>query len=151
VYQHDTPDKHLFSQARRAFSHGCMRVQYPDKYAEVLLGISNPKDGYTVDKIHHMYGTGERDIHLTTPIPVHVTYQTAFVDDAGRLAIRDDVYGRDAKLLALLKGEDRRIADVPVERREASVSTRRQASRMPLLPSSSSAPTPTSFFGGLFR
>jgi murein L,D-transpeptidase YcbB/YkuD len=150
VYQHDTPDKHLFSQAKRAFSHGCMRVQYPDRYAEVLLGISNPKDGYTVDKIHHMYGTGERDIHLNTPIPVHVTYQTAFVDDAGHLAIRDDIYGRDAKLLAALKGDDRRVADAPVERREASVSTRRQASRMPVLPAAA-APAPTSFFGGLFR
>jgi L,D-transpeptidase YcbB len=149
VYQHDTPDKHLFSQAKRAFSHGCMRVQYPDKYAEVLLGISNPKEGYTVDKIHHMYGTGERDIHLATPIPVHITYQTAFVDDAGHLAIREDVYGRDAKLLAALKGDDRRMADAPVERREANVQTRRQASRMQLLPTS--APAPTSFFGGLFR
>jgi murein L,D-transpeptidase YcbB/YkuD len=150
VYQHDTPDKHLFSQAKRAFSHGCMRVQYPDKYAEVLLGISNPKDGYTVDRIHHLYSTGEHDIHLNTPIPVHVTYQTAFVDDAGHLAIREDVYGRDAKLLAALKGDDRRMADAPTERREASVSTRRQASRMPLLPSSAPA-APNSFFGGLFR
>jgi L,D-transpeptidase YcbB len=149
VYQHDTPDKHLFSQAKRAFSHGCMRVQYPDRYAEVLLGISNPKDSYTVDKIHHMYGTGERDIHLNTPIPVHVTYQTAFVDDAGHLAIRDDVYGRDVRLLAALKGDDKRVADAPVERREASVSSRRQASRMPVLPAA--APAPTSFFGGLFR
>jgi L,D-transpeptidase YcbB len=149
VYQHDTPDKHLFSQAKRAFSHGCMRVQFPDRYAEVLLDIANPKDGYTVEKIHHMYGTGERDIHLTTPIPVHITYQTAFVDDTGHLAIRDDVYGRDARLLSLLKGDDRRMADAPVEHREASVSTRRQASRMPLLPSSA---TPRGlFFGDLFR
>jgi L,D-transpeptidase YcbB len=148
VYQHDTPDKHLFSQAKRAFSHGCMRVQFPDRYAEVLLGIANPKDGYTVEKIHHMYGTGERDIHLTTPIPVHITYQTAFVDDAGHLVIREDVYGRDAKLLAVLKGDDRRMADAPVEHRETSIPTRRQASRMPL---SSSAPPSNSFFGDLFR
>ncbi len=146
VYQHDTPDKHLFAKEKRAFSHGCMRVQFPDKYAEVLLNISNPKDGYTVDKIHRMYGTGERDIHLTTPIPVHLTYQTAFVDDAGHLAIREDVYGRDARLLAALRGEDRRIADVPIERREASVSTKRQASRMPM-----PFPPPSSFFGGFFR
>jgi murein L,D-transpeptidase YcbB/YkuD len=146
VYQHDTPDKHLFDKDKRAFSHGCMRVQFPDKYAEVLLGIANPKDGYTIEKIRRMYGGEERDVHLTTPIPVHLTYQTAFVDDAGHLAIREDVYGRDARLLAALKGEDRRIADVPVERREASISTRRQASRMP-------APfiAPSSFFGGFFR
>jgi L,D-transpeptidase YcbB len=146
VYQHDTPDKYLFAKEKRAFSHGCMRVQFPDRYAEVLLGIANPKDGYTVEKIHRMYGAGERDIHLTTPIPVHLTYQTAFVDDAGHLAIREDVYGRDAKLIAALKGEDRRVADVPIERREASVSTKRQA-RAPV-PVASPAPF---FFGGLFR
>src|SRR5262244_1894665 len=103
VYQHDTPDKNLFAKDKRAFSHGCMRVQFPDKYAEILLSIANPKDGYTIDRIHRMYGTGEHDIHLTTPIPVHLTYQTAFVDDAGHLAVREDVYGRDARLLAALK------------------------------------------------
>jgi len=146
VYQHDTPDKHLFDKDKRAFSHGCMRVQFPDKYAEVLLNIANPKDGYTIERIRRMYGADERDVHLTTPIPVHLTYQTAFVDDAGHLVIREDVYGRDSRLLAALKGEDRRIADVPVERREASISTKRQASRMP-------APfiAPSSFFGGFFR
>jgi murein L,D-transpeptidase YcbB/YkuD len=146
VYQHDTPDKNLFGQAKRAFSHGCMRVQFPDKYAEVLLGIANPKDGYTVEKIHHMYGSGERDIHLNTPIPVHLTYQTAFVDDAGHLAIREDVYGRDARLLAALKGDERRMADAPVERREPSV--RRQASRSMTVPSAQQS---FPLFGGFFR
>jgi L,D-transpeptidase YcbB len=146
VYQHDTPDKNLFAKDKRAFSHGCMRVQFPDRYAEILLGIANPKDGYTVEKIRRMYGAGERDIHLATPIPVHLTYQTAFVDDAGHLAIREDVYGRDAKLIAALRGEDRRVADVPIERREASVSTKRQARA----PAPIAAPAPF-FFGGLFR
>ena len=145
VYQHDTPDKYLFEKDKRAFSHGCMRVQFPDKYAELLLSIANPKDGYTIEKIHRMYGTGERDIHLTTPIPVHLTYQTAFVDDAGHLAVREDVYGRDARLMAALKNEDRRIADAPIERREASFSARRQGTRMlPFFPG------PPGFFG-LFR
>jgi murein L,D-transpeptidase YcbB/YkuD len=148
VYQHDTPDKNLFAKDRRAFSHGCMRVQNPDKYAEVLLNISNPKDGYTAEKIRRMYGTGERDIHLNNPIPVHLTYQTAYVDDAGHLVIREDVYGRDSRLLAALKSDDRRIADMPVERREASNSNsprRQAAARMPV------QQTPTSFFGFLFR
>ena len=116
VYQHDTPDKHLFARDERAYSHGCMRVQYPDKYAEVLLGLSNPKDNYTVERIHSMYGGGEIQINLNTPIPVHITYQTAFVDDAGHLQIRKDIYGRDTRLLAQLKGEERRFADIPIER-----------------------------------
>jgi hypothetical protein len=96
-----------------------------------------------------MYGTGERDIHLDTPIPVHLTYQTAFVDDAGHLVIRDDVYGRDARLLAALRGDERRVADVPVaEHRESGSGTRRQASR--LLPQPA-APRVNSLFGGFFR
>ena len=96
VYQHDTPDKHLFAQTKRAYSHGCMRVQDPTKYAEVLLAIALPKEGYTREKIKSMYGRSEIDIRFPTPIPVHITYQTAFVDDAGQLQIREDLYGRDA-------------------------------------------------------
>jgi murein L,D-transpeptidase YcbB/YkuD len=120
VYQHDTPDKHLFAKDVRAYSHGCMRVQDPAKYAEVLLGIALPAEGYTADRITKMYGSGERDIRLPTPIPVHITYQTAFVDDAGKLQLRDDIYGRDSRVLAALKGDDRRVADTPVERPQQS-------------------------------
>ena len=61
------------------------------------------------------------------------------------LVVREDIYGRDARLLAALKSEDRRMADVPVERREASNGTRRPPV-MPMRPA-----TPTSFFGFLFR
>src|SRR6266853_5557335 len=71
VYQHDTPDKYMFAHDKRAYSHGCMRVQNPDKYAEVLLHIANPRDGYTADRIRNMFGTGERDIPLQYQIPVH--------------------------------------------------------------------------------
>jgi murein L,D-transpeptidase YcbB/YkuD len=77
---------------------------------------------------------------------VHLTYQTAFVDDAGNLAIRDDVYGRDSRLLAALKNDDRRIADTPIEHREASAAPRRQAARMPV-----QQPTAGFSFFGLFR
>ena len=50
-----------------------------------------------------MYGHSEIDLRFTTPIPVHITYQTAFVDESGHLQIREDLYGRDARLLAALK------------------------------------------------
>jgi L,D-transpeptidase YcbB len=103
VYQHDTPDKNLFAKDERAFSHGCMRVQNPDQYAATLLGITAPNEHYTPDKIRSMYGHSEIDIKFPTPIPVNITYQTAFVDDAGKLQIRRDVYGRDATMLALLR------------------------------------------------
>jgi L,D-transpeptidase YcbB len=103
VYQHDTPNKELFAKEDRAFSHGCMRVQNPDQYAATLLGITAPNEHYTPDKIRSMYGHSEIDIKFPTPIPVNITYQTAFVDDAGKLQFRKDVYGRDATMLAMLK------------------------------------------------
>jgi murein L,D-transpeptidase YcbB/YkuD len=103
VYQHDTPDKNLFAKDERAFSHGCMRVQNPDQYAATLLGITAPSEHYTPDKIRGMYGHSEIDIKFPTPIPVNITYQTAFVDDAGKLQFRKDVYSRDATMLALLR------------------------------------------------
>ncbi len=103
VYQHDTPDKNLFAKEERAFSHGCMRVQNPDQYASVLLNITMPNDHYTPEKIRSMYGHSEIDLKFPTPIPVNITYQTAFVDDGGKLQFRKDVYGRDATMVALLK------------------------------------------------
>jgi L,D-transpeptidase YcbB len=70
VYQHDTPNKNLFEKPP-AFSHGCMRVQNPDQYAEVLLRLSQPEDGYTAQLIRSLYGTGERNINLKTHPCVH--------------------------------------------------------------------------------
>ncbi|KYG97407.1 L,D-transpeptidase family protein [Bradyrhizobium sp. DOA1] len=103
VYQHDTPDKHLFAKEERAFSHGCMRVQNPDQYASVLLNIVMPNEKYTPERIRSMYGKSEIDLKFPTPIPVNITYQTAFVDDAGKLQFRKDIYGRDAVMINILK------------------------------------------------
>jgi len=103
VYQHDTPDKNLFAKEERAFSHGCMRVQNPDQYAATLLNITMSNERYTPEKIRSMYGHSEIDLKFPTPIPVNITYQTAFVDEAGKLQLRKDVYGRDAAMVALLR------------------------------------------------
>jgi L,D-transpeptidase YcbB len=116
VYQHDTPDKYMFAYAKRAFSHGCMRTQDPAKYAEVLLSLVRPNDGYTEERIKRMFGPNETNIEFPTYIPVNVTYQTAFVDDEGKLEFRDDVYGRDRQLLAILHSQqEMRVADIPVQ------------------------------------
>jgi L,D-transpeptidase YcbB len=156
VYQHDTPDKYMFASERRAASHGCMRVQYPDQYAEALLRIANPHEALSAERIRAMYGTGERDIQLQYQIPVHLTYQTAYVDGSGHLVIREDIYGRDAKLISLLKSDERRVADQPTasDRREASIGSGSSAGSS----SASTAPRrqvmrqqPSYGFFGLFR
>jgi L,D-transpeptidase YcbB len=116
VYQHDTPDKYLFKRAKRAYSHGCMRVENPLVYGEKLLSIELPSEHYTPAKLESMFGSNEININFPKPIPVHLTYQTAFVDENGKLVFRDDVYGRDARMIQILKGSERKVADTPIER-----------------------------------
>jgi len=89
VYQHDTPDQYMFGHDVRAESHGCMRVQDAPKYAEVLSHIAHSGEQWTAQKIRNMYGSTEQEIPLdSVPIWIHLTYQTAFVDDEGKLQIR---------------------------------------------------------------
>jgi murein L,D-transpeptidase YcbB/YkuD len=117
VYQHDTPDKFMFGHDVRAESHGCMRVQDPAKYAEVLFNIARPQEHWTAEKIKSMFGSVEQDIQLQpTPIWVHLTYQTAFVDDAGKLQFRRDVYNLDSRTIAAIKSE-RAIVEPASERK----------------------------------
>jgi murein L,D-transpeptidase YcbB/YkuD len=147
VYQHDTPEKYLFKEERRAYSHGCMRVQDPVKYAELLLSIERPNEGYTEDKIRRLFGQYEQDIQFPAPIPVHLTYQTAFVDDDGQLAIRSDVYGLDSRVLALIKTE-RGMIDVASKDhdRDAALSAAASARRALRPP----PPQSVGFFQALF-
>jgi murein L,D-transpeptidase YcbB/YkuD len=132
VYQHDTPEKYLFKEERRAYSHGCMRVQDPVKYAQLLLSIERPSEGYTEDRIRRMFGNNEQDIQFPAPIPVHLTYQTAYVDDDGQLVIRSDVYGLDSRVLALIRTE-RGMIDVATKEhdRDAATASARRAIKPP--------------------
>jgi len=116
VYQHDTPEKNYFNPDKRAYSHGCQRVQDPLKYAEVLMSYASPKSGYTAESIKRMLGGEERQLDFKNQIPVHLTYQTAFVDENGKLQFREDIYGLDAKIASILHGSERQVADVAVER-----------------------------------
>jgi murein L,D-transpeptidase YcbB/YkuD len=120
VYQHDTPDKNLFAHDKRAYSHGCMRVENPLKYGEVLLSLILPNEHYTAERLQKMFGGSEININFPHFLPVHITYQSAFVDDEGKLQVRDDVYGRDQRLLAIMKGSERKVADTAIDRPKGS-------------------------------
>lgn len=103
IYLHDTPARHLFSRPRRAFSHGCIRLEDPDRLASLLLQI----DGVSLERVAEMQArSGTTRINLRTPVPTHLGYFTTWVDDAGQLQHRPDVYGLDSTLdAALLKSE----------------------------------------------
>src|SRR5215813_253743 len=143
VYQHDTPDKHMFAHDVRAYSHGCMRVQDPAKYAEVLLDIARPNENWTADKIKRMFGTGEQDLQLPAQIWVLLTYQNAFVDDDGKLQIRRDIYNIDSRTLAAIKSERGMIEPLQERKREQEVVATSQRRTV-------AAPRTVSFFEALF-
>jgi murein L,D-transpeptidase YcbB/YkuD len=95
VYLHDTPSKSLFQRDYRALSHGCMRVMDPWAFADALLS-EDPT--ITTPQLKALVGGPERQVNLSRKIPVHVTYFTAWVDGAGKLQVRGDVYGHDARV-----------------------------------------------------
>jgi L,D-transpeptidase YcbB len=99
IYIHDTPSKSLFETDSRFFSHGCMRVQDPERLAEVLLG----DQGWSVDRVRAQIASGERRVvNLKNKVPVHITYLTAWVNKDGTVHFRNDVYDRDPQLAAAI-------------------------------------------------
>jgi murein L,D-transpeptidase YcbB/YkuD len=103
IYLHDTPAKNLFGEQRRAFSHGCIRVQEPFRLAHYLLA-DNPE--WPNDKVLKVArGATETTITLKREVPVFVGYFTAWVDGQGRLNFRNDIYGHDCKMAERLYGK----------------------------------------------
>ncbi len=100
IYLHDTPSKSLFNRDARAYSHGCVRVQKPFELAHVLLSpqSDNPKGLF-----QSVLGGGkERQLNLKAPVPIYLTYHSAWVDDEGQPQYRDDIYGRDKTVFRAL-------------------------------------------------
>jgi murein L,D-transpeptidase YcbB/YkuD len=97
VYMHDTPLRKLFASAKRAFSHGCVRVDDPFRFAETVLG-----QGWSESRVKKLIGGKERYVYLPKPLPVYLEYFTAFVDESGELQLRDDVYGYSRRVKAAL-------------------------------------------------
>jgi murein L,D-transpeptidase YcbB/YkuD len=95
VYLHDTPSKNLFNNPVRAYSHGCMRVQNPWDFAAALL---DHEPDMSFEGLRGQIGGGEKWNNLSTPIPVYITYFTAFVDKDGELVFRNDIYGHTARI-----------------------------------------------------
>lgn len=101
VYLHDTPSKQLFDREIRTFSHGCIRMQNPKDFADLLVG-SLP--GWTPERVSDaMNQPKEQIVNLNKKIPVVIAYLTFFVDSTGKAQFRQDVYNRDSEVLSLLK------------------------------------------------
>jgi murein L,D-transpeptidase YcbB/YkuD len=115
IYMHDTPERFLFDRQARTLSHGCMRVQDPVRFAEIILGEDK---GWSSAQIRALLsGPLNNEITLSHPIPVHVTYFTAVADADGKVRFSGDPYGKDARLATALAGRPANldIAPEPVD------------------------------------
>lgn len=103
IYMHDTPEQRLFAAARRAFSHGCVRVEDPRDLARLVLDSADWPPA-AIDAAIAAKAT--RNVLLPRKIPVYMLYWTAFVDPDGTVEFRDDIYGRDKRLADMLAAQD---------------------------------------------
>jgi murein L,D-transpeptidase YcbB/YkuD len=92
IYMHDTQAKSLFAKSRRAYSHGCVRLERPIELAEFLLRDTS----WTPERVGQTLDQGRRShVNLKSPIDVHIMYQTAWVDEYSVVQFRRDIYGHD--------------------------------------------------------
>lgn len=99
IYMHDTASRFLFGEGSRNFSHGCIRLQNPFGFVEAAFKSSAMKA-----RVTGVANSGQQaSFGFSQPIAIHVTYQTVFADESGKVHFRDDVYGRDRKVSAAMK------------------------------------------------
>jgi murein L,D-transpeptidase YcbB/YkuD len=103
IYLHDAPAKRLFEANTRAFSHGCIRIADARKLA---LYILNKQESWSDARLDAILNTNrEKQIPVSPPIPVYITYFTSWVDQSGVICFRNDIYGLDKRLALEIFGE----------------------------------------------
>lgn len=96
IFLHDTPSQNLFANARRAYSHGCIRTQNIRDFAAVLL---QPTGRWNRAQIDQAINTGRNSQQrLAAPIPVYIAYFTAAATADGTVIPYADLYGRDGRV-----------------------------------------------------
>lgn len=97
IYLHDTPKRSLFQRTARAYSSGCIRLEKPDLFANLLL---TEGAGWSQEQIDATFAQrATRAVPLRDSLNVHIAYLTAWVGDDGKVVFHDDIYGLDAKVL----------------------------------------------------
>jgi len=100
IYMHDTANRWLFTEGSRNFSHGCIRLQNPLDFAEKVF---KGRPGFDKARVQQVIAAGQQ-AHYAFPeaVTLHVTYRTVSVASDGTPVFRDDVYGRDKRVVAAM-------------------------------------------------
>ena len=105
ICMHDTPARSLFANVNRALSHGCVRIDDPLRFAELVL----ESEGMTREDIESKIDSGETtSVKLEDPLPVYIVYWTAAVDESGKIYFYNDIYNRDTSLLERIDNKARK-------------------------------------------
>jgi murein L,D-transpeptidase YcbB/YkuD len=97
VYLHDTPSKRLFGRSYRAYSHGCIRLEHPEKFADYLA--KNYLATKTT-KIKQTIKSGkQREYKLADSLAIHINYITCSADSNLNLIQHPDIYKKDDKAI----------------------------------------------------
>lgn len=101
IYLHDTPNKTLFSNDTRAYSHGCVRLQNPEQFAEYLIN-ENPGNHKNI-YIKSLLAKGiHSEIELTEPLDIHIRYLTCEADELNNIYFYNDIYAKDDAQIEIL-------------------------------------------------
>ena len=98
VYLHDTNQRYLFSNKKRALSHGCVRVQAWNELAQFILRNDSLKttNAIPIDSLSTWLSTKQKKyIPVRRPIPLFIRYFTCDVSESGKVVFYEDIYGED--------------------------------------------------------
>jgi murein L,D-transpeptidase YcbB/YkuD len=100
IYMHDTASRWLFTEGSRNFSHGCIRLQNPLDFADKVF---KGRPGFDKARVQQVIASGQQ-AHYAFPeaVTLYVTYRTVSVTGDGTPVFRDDVYGRDKRVVAAM-------------------------------------------------
>ncbi|PNU04046.1 L,D-transpeptidase family protein [Novosphingobium guangzhouense] len=101
IYLHDTPSKSYFNTDVRAYSHGCIRTE---RAVELGMTMAILGAGMTSTDAAELSRAGDyKKVQMTRTFPVYLTYFTFARSIDGTLQPFNDIYGRDAPVLASFK------------------------------------------------
>lgn len=96
VYLHGTSEPSLFKKANRALSSGCIRVEKVEELARWFKShLVN--DQRLWDKLSSDI-TQSQWFSLSDKLPIFIVYWTVWLDDAGEVQYRNDIYQQESEL-----------------------------------------------------
>lgn len=121
IYLHDTPSKGAFNAAERAFSHGCIRTERALHFSGLMSILFA---GKTAEEFGAAIASGETTrFRFEEPFPVYVAYWTVVPDGKGGVKKLNDLYERDAPVVASFAKDGRKAATVLTATAPATAAT----------------------------